>query len=212
MRGLNVPLCAIPAAIRKRDKWGRALPILEDIYNFEDALLCGAILITFLRHTDRVKIACLAQLVNVIAPIMTNNAGGAWAQTIYYPLMLASKYGRGTVLRPILVSPVYGCKDFDAVPYVDAAATLDDAGNVTIFAVNRDSEEDACLTCDLRVFGKLTFGEHILLHHDDVKAVNTEANPNNVVPLQGEAGTPDGGRLEIRLPKLSWNVIRLVKP
>ena len=64
----------------KRDKWNRALPLLEDIYNFEDALLVGSMLITFLRNADRVKVACLAQLVNVIAPIMTRNGGGAWAQ------------------------------------------------------------------------------------------------------------------------------------
>ena len=76
--------------IWKREKWGRALPLLEDVYNFEDALLVGTILLTFLRNADRVKIACLAQLVNVIAPIMTRTGGGAWAQTIYYPFLHAS--------------------------------------------------------------------------------------------------------------------------
>ena len=64
--------------IKKRDRWGEALPLLEDIYNFEDALLCGSMLITLINNSDRVKIACLAQLVNVIAPIMTRNGGGAW--------------------------------------------------------------------------------------------------------------------------------------
>ena len=71
--------------IWKREKWGPALPLLEDVYNFEDALLAGSMLITFLRNADRVKIACMAQLVNVIAPIMTRPGGGAWAQTIYWP-------------------------------------------------------------------------------------------------------------------------------
>ena len=61
--------------IWKQDKWNRALPLLEDIYNFEDALLVGSMLITLLRNADRVKVACLAQLVNVIAPIITR-AGG----------------------------------------------------------------------------------------------------------------------------------------
>ena len=82
--------------LKKRDKWGRALPLLEDVYNFEDALLVGLMLITFLRNADRVKIACMAQLVNVIAPIMTRNGGGAWAQTIFY--------------RPGRVPPVGGRK------------------------------------------------------------------------------------------------------
>ena len=197
--------------IWKSDKWGRAMPLLEDIYNFEDALLAGSILITFLKNADRVKVACLAQLVNVIAPIMTRNGGGVWAQTIFYPLMHASRYGRGTALRPVMTSPVYDCKDYEKVPLTDAAATVDADGNVTIFAVNRDLKEDIALECDLRAFGDLKFSEHIVLHHDDVKAVNTEENPHAVIPVQGETGKNDGGRMTVRLPALSWNVIRLTK-
>ena len=197
--------------IWKRDKWDRALPLLEDIYNFEDALLVGAMLITFLRNADRVKVACLAQLVNVIAPIMTRNGGGVWAQTIFWPLMHASQYGRGTALRPVLDSPKYDCSDFTDVPLVDAAATLGDDGSVTIFAVNRDLKEDIALEADLRAFGELKVLEHIVLHHDDVKAINTEENPDNVAPHAGKGGQLDGGHLNVVLPSLSWNVIRLGK-
>ncbi len=197
--------------IWKRDRWGRALPLLEDVYNFEDALLCGSILITFLRNADRVKIACLAQLVNVIAPIMTRNGGGCWAQTTYWPMLHASKYGRGTALRAIVDSPVYDCHDFEAVPLIDATATMADDGSVTVFCVNRDLHEDFNLDVDLRAFGKLRLQEHILLHHDDVKAVNTEENPMNVAPTAGPGGEIDGGRATIRVPALSWNVIRFTK-
>ena len=197
--------------IVKADKWGRALPLLEDIYNFEDALLAGAILITFLKNADRVKIACLAQLVNVIAPIMTRNGGGVWAQTIFWPMMHASKYGRGTSLRPIIQSPTYDCKDFEKVPLVDAAATMADDGGVTIFAVNRDMADAVTLTVDLRAFDGLKMDEHIVLHHDDVKAVNTEEKPNEVAPKKVRGGKLDGGKLTVKLPALSWNVIRLTK-
>ena len=197
--------------IWKRDKWDRALPLLEDVYNFEDALLCGSILITFLHHADRIKVACLAQLVNVIAPIMTRVGGGAWAQTIYYPLLHASAYGRGTSLRPVMESPKYDCEDYEGVPVTDAAAVLAEDGSVTIFAINRDLTEDVLLSADLRDFGPLKVAEHIVLHHDDVKAINTEANPENVAPCAGEKGRMDQGRLEISLPALSWNVIRLTK-
>ena len=193
----------------KRGKWGRSLPLLEDVYNFEDALLVGAMLITLLQNADRVKIACMAQLVNVIAPIMTRNGGGAWAQTTYWPLMHASKYGRGTALRPIISSPVYDCEDYEKVPLVDAAATMADDGSVTIFAVNRDLTEDVELSGDLRAFGDLKIVEHIVLHHDDVKAVNTEERPDNVVPVQGKGGTMEKGKMSVSLPALSWNVIRL---
>jgi len=197
--------------ITKMGKWNRALPLLEDIYNFEDALLVGAMLITFLKNADRVKVACMAQLVNVIAPIMTRNGGGVWAQTIYWPLMHASKYGRGTALRPLISSPTYDCTDYEKVPLVDATATLADDGSVTIFAVNRDMNEPIELSGDLRAFGDLKIAEHIVLHHDDVKAINTEADPDNVAPAKGNGGTIDGGSLSVVLPALSWNVIRLTK-
>ncbi len=197
--------------ITKRDKWGQALPLLEDIYNFEDALLTGSMLITLLRNADRVKIACLAQLVNVIAPIMTRNGGGVWAQPNYYPYMQVSKYGRGTSLRAIVDTPTYDCSDYENVPLIDATATQDDDGNVTIFCVNRDMSDDFVLDVDLRSFGEMQFREHILLKHSDVKAVNTEENPFNVAPSEGPGGTMDGGKAEIKIPALSWNVIRLEK-
>ena len=195
--------------IWKRDKWNRALPLLEDIYNFEDALLVGSILITLLRNVDRVKIACLAQLVNVIAPIMTQTGGAAWAQTIYWPLLHASTYGRGTALRAVVNTPVYDCKDYEAVPELDATATQDEDGTVTIFAVNRSLDEDIELTTDLRDFASLKHVEHTVLHHPDVNAVNTADAPRNVWPTAGGTGTVDGGRLTVAIPALSWNVIRI---
>lgn len=195
----------------KRAPWGSAPPLLEDIYNFEDALLCGSMLITLLRHADRVKIACLAQLVNVIAPIMTRKGGGAWAQTIYWPFLHASKYGRGVSLQAIVDSPVYDCADFEKVPLVDMTATMDDEGGVTIFAVNRDMKEDIALEADLRAFPNLKRMERIVLHHDDVKAINTEENPGNVTPRALLPEAVEGGKLTIPLGALSWNVIRLTK-
>ena len=194
--------------IWKMDKWNRALPLLEDVYNFEDALLVGSMLITLLKNADRVKVACLAQLVNVIAPIMTRNGGGCWAQTTYFPFMHASKYGRGVSLKTLVNSPVYDCSDYEGVPYIDAVATRDEAGDVTLFCVNRDLKEDYALAIDLRSFGDLKLSEHIMLHHDDVKAVNTELNPDNVVPTAGPGGKIDGGKAQLRIPALSWNVIR----
>lgn len=197
--------------IKKRDKWGKVLPLLEDVYNFEDALLVGSMLMTFLRNADRVKIACMAQLVNVIAPIMTKNGGKAWAQTIYYPFLHASRYGRGTSLKAIVKTPVYDCSDYTDVPVIDAAATLSNTGDVTVFCVNRDLNEDCELSIDLRSFGELRLKEHILLHHDDVKAENTELLPFNVAPKSIDGGTVDGGKATVKIPALSWNVLRFEK-
>ncbi len=197
--------------LQTKDRWNRALPLLEDVYNFEDALLVGSMLITLMRNADRVKIACMAQLVNVIAPIMTRNGGGVWAQTIFYPLMQASVYGRGCALQPVIQSPTYDCKEFGQVPLMDAAVTADEEGNVTLFVVNRDLRDDISLHVDLRAFGDLRVLEHSVLHHNDVKAVNTEENPNNVKLSAGDLGEIEGSELTVNLPFLSWNVIRLAE-
>ena len=193
--------------LHKREPWGSALPLLEDVYNFEDALLVGLMLITMLRNADRVKIACLAQLVNVIAPIMTRPGGGAWVQTIYWPLKQASQDGRGVSLLPQLTAEKADTKHYTDVPYVDAAAVMAEDGSVTIFAVNRDLAEGAELTCDLRSFGGFTKATHTVLHHDDMKAVNTELQPDTVKPVEVPIDLKDSA---IILPAASWNVIRLI--
>ena len=193
----------------KIEKWTQAPHQLEDVYNFEDALLVGGMLITMLNHCDRVKIACLAQLVNVIAPIMTSDTG-AWRQTIFYPYMHASKYGRGVVLKTIVDSPKYDSKNYCDVPYLDTCVVWNEENKeITIFAVNKSFDEEMELTCDLRQFEGLKVNEHIVLEHEDLKAVNTENEPNKVTPHKTDVTSVSGGVVNSVLPKQSWNVIRL---
>ena len=194
--------------IHKNEPWGTALHLLEDVYNFEDALLVGLMLITILKNADRVKVACMAQLVNVIAPIMTREKGGAWAQTIYYPLMQASMFGRGTSLKPIIECEKRDTAHYSDVPDIDAAAVLNDDGALTVFAVNRNLGEDNALSLDLRAFGDMRMVSHSVLHNDDMKAVNTELNPDNVLPREI---TPDYNDGKVILPAASWNVMRFEK-
>ena len=188
-------------------RWGKALPLLEDVYTFEDALLVGGLLNTLIRNSDRVKIACLAQLVNVIAPIMTSDRG-CWAQTTYWPLLHASTYGRGTALQPIVKAPLYSATEFEDVPVLDASAVLADDGSLTLFVLNRSLDSNIHLTCDLRSFPRLKFKEHLVLHHDDVNAVNTETAPNTVVPVRSQTRDNQDGNFILELPALSWNVLR----
>ena len=192
--------------ILANNRWGQSLPLLEDVYNFEDALLVGSLLNTLLRNADRVKIACLAQLVNVIAPIMTSERG-CWAQTIYWPFLHASVYGRGTALQPVVQSAVYSTAEFENVPLLDASAVLADDGRLTLFAINRSLDSDLQLTCDLRSFGKLKFDGRIELHHADVKAANTETAPHTVAPVVRQDCESNNGHFIVRIPPLSWNVI-----
>ncbi|PZE20079.1 alpha-N-arabinofuranosidase [Paenibacillus xerothermodurans] len=196
----------------KRDPWQIAPPQLEDIYTHEDAILVGCMLITMLRHSDRVKIACLAQLVNVIAPIMTEKGGAAWKQTIFYPYMHASAYGRGVALNPIISSPKYDSKDFTDVPYLESTAVYNEAADeLTIFAVNRDLEDSLYLECDIRNFDGYRVVEHIVLENGDVKARNTAGNQASVAPHNNGNAEVKDGFVQSMLPKFSWNVIRLAK-
>jgi len=190
-------------------KWPMAAPLLEDIYNMEDVLVFGGMLITLLNHVDRVKAACLAQLVNVIGPIMTRKGGPAWRQTIFYPFMQASKYGRGETLRAIVRSPVYQTAARADVPYLASAVTRDAAG-VTIFAVNRHLAEPLALSVDLRSFEGLKVAEWTVMRHDRLDAVNTE-KVEAVRPVKTKGAVmKDGRHLAVRLPPASWNVVRLV--
>nr|ACB54691.1 thermostable alpha-L-arabinofuranosidase [Anoxybacillus kestanbolensis] len=196
---------------KRVEPWTIAPPLLEDIYNFEDALLVGCMLITLMKHADRVKIACLAQLVNVIAPIMTEKNGPAWKQTIYYPFMHASIYGRGVALHPIVSGPKYDSKDFTDVPYLESIAVYnEEKEEVTVFAVNRDMEAPLLLECDIRNFENYRVIEPIVLECDNVKQTNSVQSFPVVPHRNGDARLLDG-KLLTKLSKLSWNVIRLAK-
>ncbi len=198
--------------IRQNRPWQIAPPLLEDIYTFEDALLVGLMLITLMNHADRVKIACLAQLVNVIAPIMTERGGGAaWRQTIYYPFLHASRYGRGTVLWPVLESPVHDTSQHEGVTDIVSAVVLcKEKEELTVFAVNRNPDEDILLTADLRKMEGYRLKEHLVLESRDRKLCNG-AGQELVVPKAVDRSALDGGIMTSMLHKASWNVIRLGK-
>jgi alpha-L-arabinofuranosidase len=196
---------------RKIEPWTIAPPLLEDIYNFEDALLVGCLLITFLKHADRVKIACMAQLVNVIAPIMTEKGGAAWRQPIFYPYMHVSKYGRGVSLQTIVSSPKYDSKDFTDVPYLESTAVYNEEDDeLTIFAVNRHLEQSLSLECDIRSFEGYRLVEHVVLENNDLKMVNS-SHGETVRPRNSGNAKVDGGKVTAVLAAKSWNVIRLAE-
>lgn len=193
---------------KKIDKWQIAPPRLEDIYNFEDALLVGCMLMTLQNNCDRVKIACLAQLVNVIAPIMTETGGSAWAQTIFYPYMYASKYGRGHTLRSVVSCDKYTAKDGVEIPYIESSVILNEnEKEIVVFAVNRSLNDTMELELDLQNFGEVSVAEHIELYSDDLKAINTK-ELQNVTPKNKEVATGAWTSQKILLNKHSWNMIR----
>src|SRR5699024_7563036 len=191
--------------------WTVAPPQLEDVYTFEDALLVGSMLNTMLKHADRVKVACMAQLVNVIAPIMTENGGGIWKQTIFYPYYYTSVYGRGVALNPIVSSPKYDSKDFTDVPYLDTSVVYnEEKEELVIFSVNRHLENDLHVDIDVGSFEGYEVAEHVVLENDDAKAVNTLENEQVKQHSNGQS-YKEFGRVIGVLPQLSWNMILLKK-
>jgi alpha-N-arabinofuranosidase len=189
--------------------WPQAPRLLEEVYNFEDALVVGGALITLINHADRVKSACLAQLVNVIGAIMTETGGPAWRQTIFHPFAQAARLARGNVLRLVTECGTFAAGDFPAAPLLLATALHDPAsGAVSVFALNR-SPEPMTLTADLRGLGELAIAESHELKHADLKAVNTKDFPDRVAPAAHPACQCTDSRLEATLKPLSWNVFAL---
>jgi alpha-L-arabinofuranosidase len=187
--------------------WQKAPAQVEQIYTMRDAVVVGGLLVTLLRHAERVRVACMAQIVNVIAPIMAYPGKKAVRQTIFYPLLHASRFGRGSLLPLSVRSPAYDSKHGSA-PYVDAVATRDGDG-VTIFCVHRGENERAAL--DVRVVSDrpLEVTQHLVLEHADPLATNTADAPGNVVPNAGGDARADGDHVTMTLAPLSWNVVRL---
>jgi alpha-N-arabinofuranosidase len=183
--------------------------LIEDVYSVTDAVVVGNLLISLLRHADRVKIGCLAQLVNVIAPIMTEPGGPAWRQASFHPFALTSRYGRGTVLRLEPDAPRHETKEHGEVPLLDAVAVRPDEGGLVLFAVNRSQTEPMSLDVDLRALTGVSTAEHTCLADEDPDAINSMDQPERVVPRRLDDPKLDGGRLQAGLPPLSWNMIRI---
>lgn len=143
---------------------------------------------------------------------MTEQGGGAaWKQTIFYPFMHASRYGRGIVLQPVLYSPVHDTSQHDSVTDVDSVAVYhEEKDELTIFAVNRNIKEDIELVSDVRGFEGYKVLEHIVLENDDLKICNA-AGKEVVCPKGTDRSKLDGGCMTSMLKKASWNVIRLGK-
>jgi alpha-L-arabinofuranosidase len=169
-----------------------------------------------------VKAACLAQLVNVIAPIMTETGGPAWRQTIFHPFAHFSSFGRGRVLRARVDAPTYAASYYDprgaeelrfplpAVPYLKLAAVQDErAGSLTLFALNRSLDEEMPLEVTARGFSGLAVEQALALHDRDLDAANTKDDPDRVKPAPLEGVALQCDRLRALLPPASWNVMRL---
>ena len=192
--------------------------LLEEIYNLEDALLVGGLINTLIRRSDRVRVACLAQLVNVIAPIMTNE-DGLFRQTIYYPYVWALQYARGKALDLVPQSDTYEVTAFTrrgnragekiTVPYLDLAGTIDAQSNsVSLFILNRDLETARDLTVSWHEVVPRRVNTCHVLTGSDLKAVNGFTDPKRVAPQNLEAPAAGAG-MKFQLPPRSYTLVNV---
>ncbi len=192
--------------------------LLEEVYNLEDALLVGGLVNTLIRNSDRVRIACLAQLINVIAPIMTNDSG-FYRQTIYYPYAWALQYARGAAMNVVIESPTYesqsadnratrGGKAIESIPYVDVSATFDKtSGKYSVFLFNRDLTKPRDVEIVWEDSAPSRALESLALTGSDLKAVNGFDSPEKVVPKSFDKPATTSNRTRVQLPARSYTVL-----
>jgi len=182
--------------------WTVGRRVEEEDYTFADALLVGCMMNTLLNNADTVKIACLAQLVNALAAIMTEPGGAAWAQTIYYPFALASQNGRGTALKADVECESYACAISEDVPYVDVSAVLSaDEKTITVFSVNRSLMES--VECKFGLPDNAKILRHIAITGHSLQTVNSAES----APVQPDDLPVSVGKT-ICLPPASWSMIQ----
>ncbi len=198
------------ANYREELDWSEAPRLIEDTYSVVDAVVVGNLMIALLKHADRVKIGCLAQLVNVIAPIRSEPGGPAWRQSTFHPFALTSAHGRGTVLYTSPTGSTHETKWMGEVPLVDLVAVHHpEDGAVSVFAVNRSQTEPATVDLDVRPMGGSVHAEHVALFDEEPDAVNSAGQPDRVTPRPLDGVAADAGRLTAVLPPLSWNMLTL---
>ncbi|WP_136518090.1 MULTISPECIES: arabinosylfuranosidase ArfA [Cellulomonas] len=202
-----------PHVIEREAVWREHPRIIEDEYGVTDAVVVGTLLNSLLRHGDRVKVANQAQLVNVIAPIRSEEGGPAWRQTIFWPFARTAALAKGEILRPVVASDRYATERFGDVDLVDVSATWDEEnGRVALFLANRDLDEAADVAATLRGWrlGRVLAAEVLdVPEGGDRYTANTQENPDAVGLRPLGDVTVDGEQVALRLPPLSWAVVQL---
>jgi alpha-L-arabinofuranosidase len=192
------------------EQWPTAPRLLEDSYSVLDAVVVGNLLISLLKHADRVTSASLAQLVNVIAPIMTEPGGDTWRQTTFFPFAITSRLAVGSALEVKLTSDTYTTATYGEVPLVDAVATFDaETARTAIFLVNRSLDAATTMNVDVSHLGEVEVLETHTLTDDDIYAKNTLTDQERVGVAPNPTAQIADGQLTVELPAVSWTAIAL---
>ncbi|HKX27743.1 MAG TPA: alpha-L-arabinofuranosidase C-terminal domain-containing protein [Blastocatellia bacterium] len=189
---------------RARGAQQRGRRILEERYNLEDALVVATFLNSFVNHAHIIKMANMAQLVNVIAPIFTSE-NGLFLQTIYYPLQLFANNTRGKALELFVESPQYESKRLGEVPYLDTSASFEN-GTLVLNIVNRHREQS--IEAEFEVQDKQFAGlvQVAEVNGPDIKAENDFGSTK--VQTVTRTANADGRRLRYRFPPHSYTMLK----
>jgi alpha-N-arabinofuranosidase len=188
--------------------WTHAPHMLEELYNLEDALVVAGFLNSFVRHADVVRIANLAQVANVIAPVLTRG-DELLVQSIFHPFAMFSQRRAGTSLRVAVDGPTYGTLAHGDVAVIDASCILG-ADELHLFLVNRSTDSAAPIQLDVpgHVLSGAVRAE--LLTGERADAGNTWESPDVLVPVAlSDQVVVDGGSARVELPPLSFAAISL---
>lgn len=197
-------------AMERPKEWLPAQRVIEDEYTFKDAVVLGNLLISILRRSDRVKMACIAQLVNVIAPIRAESDQAAWRQTTFFPFAYTSRFGRGKTLITRVEAPAIKSARFGEVDAIDAITTYDERNKkVAIFVVNRSLTETIDTEILLSGFKNLKVVDQVTMESSEWMATNNASNPIRVEPSLTQTASVNGNSIEVKLAPVSWQVIHV---
>lgn len=188
--------------------WLQHPPLIEDEYTALDAVVVGSLLISLLKHCDRVRAASQAQLVNTIGLIRTDPGGSAWRQATFHPFAAVAANARGTVLQTLVDGPKMSTPLYGEVNSIDAVV-CEDAGELTLFMVNRSQDAETQVLFDVSAWPGRRLISTAVLHEDDLDRTNDATSPERVT-LRSLAGADlDRSTLRVPLPPVSWATVRL---
>jgi alpha-N-arabinofuranosidase len=179
--------------------------LIEEVYNLEDALVVAGFLHSFLRHADCVKVANLAQIVNVIAPLLTRG-NDLLIQSIFYPIEMFGKRRRGISLRPAIEGPRYRSEPYGEVNEIDCSAILD-GNQLHVLATNRHSDEPATVRVAVADRSIVRVGEAELLTGPGAKAENSFEGPGVIRSAPFDSVAIESGKALLALPPLSFAAV-----
>ncbi len=189
--------------------WTEAPHLSEEIYNLEDALVVAQWMNVFLRKSDVLKIACLAQIVNVISPITTTRER-LLKQATYYPIMLFGRMASGVALDVAVKAPLVETRQFGDVPILDVSSSYNaESGTGAVFIVNRSQTEEVIVDIRWQALAPTGVRSAYQIAGTDPKAVNSFENPECIVARPIKTPAISDSTMTLNLPPLSFTAIEV---